>query len=123
MKTSQAATFRETVTGLDVDGMTIDNVALISTNGTIDRFDNVIFGTFAPSARQLTINHTGGSALTFTNLTFNTLPDVGFHIFVNDTNGASPFLTLQMANPNPGSGVWGVSRWRGHYLAFPLGKL
>jgi hypothetical protein len=104
------------VAGLDVDGMTVDNVRLISTGGTITRFDNVTFGTFATDARQLTINHPGDSTYTFNNLTFNTTPTTGFHISANDTDGGTP-LTIQMANPNPATGI--VEELNGAVIVWP----
>jgi len=106
-----------TVAGLDVDGMTVDDVRLISTNGTITRFDNVTFGTFATTTRQLSINHPGDTAFTFNNLVFNTTPTTGFHISANDNNGAAPFLTIQLANPNPGTGI--VEELNGAIITWP----
>jgi hypothetical protein len=67
-----------TVAGLDVSWLYFDNTPLISTGGTITRFDNVRFDNMAPDAVQLTINHPGAvAAFTFTGLWFRVTPTTG----------------------------------------------
>jgi hypothetical protein len=94
-----------TVAGLDVDGLTIDNVVLISTGGTLTRFDNVTFQNMDPAATQFTINHPGAaSALTFNALSFLTAPSTGLYLSVTDTAGDANLLTINLPNSNPADG-------------------
>ncbi|MBE0591333.1 MAG: hypothetical protein IH616_02895, partial [Gemmatimonadales bacterium] len=92
--------------GLDVDDMTFDNVPLVSTGGTITRFDNVTFQNMATDAIQLTVNHPGAAApFTFNGAQFLTTPANGRYIRASDTNtGDGTPLTINMTNSTPADG-------------------
>jgi hypothetical protein len=95
-----------TVNGLDVDGLTIGNLPLVSTNGTITRFDNVTFQDMSTAAAQLTVNHPGAdTAITFNSVTFLTTPSGGYYVQANDTDtGDGVPLTIDMVGASPPDG-------------------
>ena len=92
------------VTGLDVDGLVLDNVILTVNGGIITGFDNVDFQNYSTAATQLTINHTAMNA-TFTGLTFFTTPTTGLYIAANDTDGPATVAMLTIASSNPVNGL------------------
>ncbi len=93
-----------TVAGVDIDGATFDNVPLISTGGTIERFNNVTFQNMSDAATQLTINHPGALLpFTFDNVDFLTTPDTGLYISATDTGGVD-VLTIRLPNSTPADG-------------------
>ena len=95
-----------TVTGVDLDGATFDNVRLITTNGTIGAFDNVTFQNMDATATQLTINHPGApSAFTFDFPTFSTTPTTGLFISANDNAVDANTLTINLTNSTPSDGT------------------
>jgi len=95
-----------TVAGLDVDGVTFDNTPLVSSGGTIARFDNVTFEDFAVDATQLTINHPGAdTTFTFDNAVFTTEPTGGgFYVSANDNAADANTLTIALPNSSPSDG-------------------
>jgi hypothetical protein len=92
-----------TVAGLDVNGLSLNNVLLVVQPGTLTRFDNVTFSGYSSSATQMKISHPGAaSPFTFNNLTFNSSPTTGFYIDATDTvvNDGNIF-TINLVNPSP----------------------
>jgi len=91
-------------TGLDVDGLVLDNVAFTSNGGALTLFDNVTLQNYALTATQLTINHPGTSVpFAFNNTTFTVEPtlDVGFYISANDTDTDANPLIIDMVGSDP----------------------
>ncbi|MDH5199154.1 MAG: hypothetical protein OEY20_18075, partial [Gemmatimonadota bacterium] len=95
------------VVGLDVDGITFDNTPLVSTGGTITRFDNVTFQNMSTGAIQLTINHPGAATpFTFTGVSFLTTPTAGGkYIRANDQTTGDPGLVIEMTGSTPADGT------------------
>jgi len=94
------------VVGLDVDGITFNNTPLVSTGGTITRFDNVTFQNMSVDAVQLTVNHPGATTpFTFDGVQFLTTPSGGRYVRANDTDtGDGNVLTIDMVNSTPANG-------------------
>ncbi|MGD8726539.1 MAG: hypothetical protein PVH40_02785, partial [Gemmatimonadales bacterium] len=91
------------VQGLDVVGMVFDAAALVSTDGTIARFDSVTFQNMSTGTTQLTINHPGAATpFAFTGLRFLTTPLSGFYIRAEDTDpGDGVSLVINMVESDP----------------------
>jgi uncharacterized glyoxalase superfamily protein PhnB/cytoskeletal protein CcmA (bactofilin family) len=93
--------------GLDVVGLTFDNVLAISNGGTLTRLDNATFQNYATAATQLTIKHPGNAAASqFRGNRFLTTPSGG-GAFINAVDTASTDankLTIQMINSTPADG-------------------
>jgi len=94
------------VAGLDVVGGVFDNAPLVSTGGTIIRFDSVTFQNMAVDAIQLTVNHPGAvTPFVFTGVAFPVTPTTGFYVQANDTDtGDGNALTINMADGTPADG-------------------
>jgi len=102
--TLSATGSRLTVTGVDVDGMTLDNLPLTIDGGMVTRFDNVTLGGFNPTVIQLTINHPELNA-TFTGLNFEVEPTgAGRYIHATDSDGQAPTATLTLIDATPEGG-------------------
>jgi hypothetical protein len=92
------------VSGLDVDGATFDNVPLVSSLGTISRFDNATFQNMNPAATQFTVVHPGGSSpFVFTGVSFLTTPTTGLFVSAQDQGGPNT-LIIEFVGSNPGDG-------------------
>jgi alpha-tubulin suppressor-like RCC1 family protein len=93
------------VGGIAVRSMTLNNVLLVVGNGTLAQIDNLTFAATPAASTALTINHPGlPAAFTLNNVVFQTTPTSGMYLSANDTDGPSPnVLTLDMANPSPGT--------------------
>lgn len=111
------------VAGFDVDGLTLDNVALTSTEGFIRRFDDVTFQNYDPGATQLTVAHRGTAVSVFRRTSFLTTPGSGYYISAIDTHQDSDTLTINFSESIPEDGSsstavsggaivnWGVVPW------------
>ncbi len=93
-----------TTKGLIVDSLIIDNMPLVvdsSDTQFIGVFDDVVFQNFSPSAIQLDVTRTLGSA-TFNNLQFlGTPPNPGFHLRANDPVLGNGRFTVTLVAPTP----------------------
>ncbi len=88
-----------TAGGVDVAGLTIENVVFEINRGTITRFDNVQFVGYAPTVLQFRIDHPGAPApFTFDHLVFETTPTTGFDIQAADTPTDANVLTINLTN-------------------------
>ncbi|MBI4517273.1 MAG: hypothetical protein HY699_15820, partial [Deltaproteobacteria bacterium] len=94
------------VSGVDVDGLVLDNVSFTSNGGTMTRFDNVTLQNYATGATQMTISHSGsGSPFTFNNVSFLTTPTSGWYMSVTDSAPADgSVLTIDMVCAQPADG-------------------
>ena len=91
--------------GVNVDGLTFDNVLLTIDRGAIERFDNVVFRGFPSTVLQLRINHPGAATpFTFNNPTFQNTPGTGFYIFATDTAADENPLRINLQNPAASNG-------------------
>jgi hypothetical protein len=83
------------VAGLNVNGITLDNVALTSTNGILSAFDNVGFTGYSQASTRLTLLHPGGTQpFSMGNIDFGVPPDpeptTGHYVSVGDTAPGDP---------------------------------
>jgi Tol biopolymer transport system component/alpha-tubulin suppressor-like RCC1 family protein len=95
-----------TVGGVDVDGLTLDNVPLSVGAGSIAQLDNVTFQNLGTNVTQLSVSHPGvDTTLRFTGLRFLTPPATGVYISATDAAPADgTILTIDLINPEPADG-------------------
>ena len=92
-----------TVQGITLDSLIIDNMLLVVTNSAQLLFaQDVTFRNYSdPSATQLDITRTSGSA-TFTNLKFlGTPPNPGWHLQAHDPLIGNGAFTVTLVTPSP----------------------
>ena len=92
-----------TVQGITLDSLIVDNMPLVVTNSAQDLFaQDVTFQNYSdPSATQLDITRTSGSA-TFTNLKFlGTPPNPGWQLQVHDPVFGNGQFTVTLVTPTP----------------------
>ena len=80
------------VGGVDIDGLTLDNVRFYIRDGAISRFDNVTLINQDPGRDQLRLRQSSVDAV-FRQIDFRTLPDTGaggHYINARDTDGGVP---------------------------------
>lgn len=100
-----------TVGGLGASDLQLQRVLLVydgipdaHSTGIFSRFDNVSFVNYDPGDTQFTIIDPGGvSPYTLNNIIFGTTPTTGFYMDVTDSAADANTLTIQMANPTPGT--------------------
>ncbi len=97
------------VGGVSVNGMVFENAPLTIASGTggaaISQFDNVSFGTFAPEAIQLTVNHAGAAtSFAMNGVSFSTVPTTGQLVLANDTVADANVLVLDIFGGVPSDG-------------------
>ena len=93
------------VAGVDVDGLTVDNVVVSLDGGALTRLDDVVFRNFPASVLQLRVTHPGAPApFTFNHLTFQTTPATGFYLLATDTAADANVLTINLQDPTATDG-------------------
>jgi hypothetical protein len=98
------------VTGLNVDGLTLNNAHLSSTNGSIFGFDNVVFENFTGVQPQFVFTTFGNpGAFVFNNIQFDTNPEVGHFLRVFD-DGEGLTTDVSLVGASPASAVAGCGR-------------
>jgi alpha-tubulin suppressor-like RCC1 family protein len=114
-----------TVTGLSVNGLILDNVLLSSARGALSAFNLVTFNNYAPTATQFTVSQDGpGSPFTFDQVTFTSVPTTGFYISALDLAPADGnVFTVNLTNPQPGSGTPFIQTASGAVVNWPFGPL
>ena len=112
-----------TVTGLNVNGLTLDNVLLSSVRGTITAFNQVTFNNYAAGATQFSVSQDGpGSPFNFDQLKFNSLPTTGFYISALDLAPADgSVFTVNLTNPLPTTGAPFIQSASGAVVNWPFG--
>src|SRR6267378_875092 len=94
-----------TVSGLDVDTLTLDNVRLIDNGGTITNFNKIVFENYDSTVTQFTINHAGApNAFAFEGLQFLTAPSTGYYISATDNLVDGNVLTINLISSVPHDG-------------------
>jgi hypothetical protein len=97
-----------TVTGVDLDGVTFDNVPLVTNNGLL-ALNDVTFQNIDPDSTQLTVNHPGNdedAEFEFTNITFMllTVGPPGYYISANDNSADGNTLKIAFLDASPEDG-------------------
>ena len=95
---------RLTTVSADVNGLILDNVLLTIAGGTVERFDNVTFRNYAPTATPFTFNQAVFDGV-FTGLSFLTLPTTGRYLAATDTDGAGTLARLSITGSVPLHGL------------------
>jgi hypothetical protein len=99
------------VTGLNVDGLTLSNAHLSSINGTITRFDNVVFQDFTGALPQFNFSTLGNpSPFVFNNIQFDSAAEAGLFLNVFDTGGPELGTDVSLVGATPANPVTGCAR-------------
>jgi len=110
-----------TVAGLNVDGVQLDSVAFVWSNGPFTLFDNVTFGSYDPLATQFSVTHPGGAApFTMNGLTFVTVPAGGLYISATDNTADANVLTIDLVGASPLDGSSLTSLAGGAIVNWPV---
>ncbi len=115
-----------TTGGVNLTGMTFDNVRLVFTAtgpAAPAALDNLTFQGYAGTLPQLEINHPGrGTPLDFTGLVFSGTPAT-FHLLANDNAADANFLVINLITPTPNDGTGLFSVQNGAVVNWPRANL
>ena len=98
-----------TAQGANATNLFLTDTRLLLVDGSrITTMTNVQFLSMDPTVTQLEVQRTGtvgtgDFAATLSAPIFNTTPTSGLYLKATDTNGATPFVTINVATPNPAS--------------------
>ncbi len=98
-----------TAQGANATNLFLTNTRLLLVDGSrVTTMTNVQFLSMDPTVTQMEVQRsgtagTGDFAATFSAPIFNTVPTTGLYLKATDTNGATPFVTINVATPNPAS--------------------